>query len=1059
MQGMRRCVAMGALVGLLGLIACSKGGSDGGGGGASTYSISGHVMGATDVAIALTGAKIANTTTDSGGNYTFTGLSDGSYTVIATKAGFVFSPESRAVTVSGANVSGLDFTATETQPPTVVSTVPLNDAQGVALGAPIIVTFSEAIAPTSISASSFQVMRGTTQVSGTIVVSGSTITFTPSPQLVGDAVHTVTVTGAVTDLAGNHLEQSYTSSFRTLDNVAPTVVSTAPAVGAQAIALDTQVTVTFSENVDPASVTTGALFIEGVAGAVAVGQNVATFTPEANLDPDAIYTARVTTAVTDAVGNPLAAARVWTFATLDTRPPTIVSRTPAPGAVNVATSTVVTVTFSEPIEPSSVTSTSFAIAGVAGAVSVTGSTATLTPSAPLSANTSYTVTVSTGVTDLAGNALAAPDPWTFRTIDTIAPTIMSTFPASGDTGIDTNATIRAMFSEDVAAASVTSATFKVMQGATQIAGDLAVAGPEVTFQALSQLTKSTPYTVTITTGVTDLSGNALASNASWSFTTVPNTTPIARPGATQDASIGQVVTLDGLASSDPDGDTLSYAWTAPAGVTLSSTTSATPTFTAPSSVTTLTFWLKVTDPQGAWSQAPVSVRVWIDKTKIVLVDGSYGNDANGGGFGAAVRTITRGITLAAAKGSGAGVYVAGGVYNETLTVSNPMGLYGGFSSVASMASPTWTRTLVTTTINSTAVTAVQLRASNTTLDRFTVYAGNSGATGGSSVAVFVGGTTTLTGVQVTNCTLRAGNGFQGATGAIGSNGTLGYSGSNGTGGSCNNEAYSARGRGGAGGTLQVAGGTGGDGGYSGSWAGKTGSAGASSPTGLAGGAGGAGGASGSPGHSGAAGGTGQTGGAGTIGTAGAIFGNITSTGYTAASAGYTGGTGAKGSGGGGGGGGGGQTGTFVDDGAGNGGGGGGGGGSSGAGGVGGTGGGGSFGVLVYYSTVTVSGTSIITWSGGAGGAGGAGGYGGSGGLAGVGATTCSSEIGVGGNGGYGGAGGRGGQGGGGAGGPSIGIAFRGTIVTSTGNTFVLGNAGAGGSPNGVAGLRQATYTY
>jgi hypothetical protein len=78
-----------------------------------TYSISGEVSGATKegVTINLTGAENKSTTTDADGKYTFTGLLSGSYTVTPVKTGFTFTPSSRAVTVSVANITGADFTA------------------------------------------------------------------------------------------------------------------------------------------------------------------------------------------------------------------------------------------------------------------------------------------------------------------------------------------------------------------------------------------------------------------------------------------------------------------------------------------------------------------------------------------------------------------------------------------------------------------------------------------------------------------------------------------------------------------------------------------------------------------------------------------------------------------------------------------------------------------------------------------------------------------------------------------------------------------------------------
>lgn len=80
----------------------------------TTYSISGTVSGdvVSGVTIILSGDGSASTTTDSGGNYSFTGASNGSYTLTASKTGYTFSPTSISVTVNSANVTGQNFTAT-----------------------------------------------------------------------------------------------------------------------------------------------------------------------------------------------------------------------------------------------------------------------------------------------------------------------------------------------------------------------------------------------------------------------------------------------------------------------------------------------------------------------------------------------------------------------------------------------------------------------------------------------------------------------------------------------------------------------------------------------------------------------------------------------------------------------------------------------------------------------------------------------------------------------------------------------------------------------------------
>jgi hypothetical protein len=107
----------------------------------------------------------------------------------------------------------------------------------------------------------------------------------------------------------------------------------------------------------------------------------------------------------------------------DTNPPTVQSVTPAAGATGTSTTASVTATFSEPLAAASVTTASFLLKGPAGAavtatVTYGSSTATLTPTAPLTASTTYTATVkggAGGVTDVAGNPLAADYGWSFTT--------------------------------------------------------------------------------------------------------------------------------------------------------------------------------------------------------------------------------------------------------------------------------------------------------------------------------------------------------------------------------------------------------------------------------------------------------------------------------------------------------------------------------------------------------------------------------------------------------------------------------------------------------------------
>ncbi len=85
--------------------------------------------------------------------------------------------------------------------------------------------------------------------------------------------------------------------------------------------------------------------------------------------------------------------------------------------------------------------------------------------------------------------------------------------------------------------------------------------------------------------------------------------PVADAGSAQTVNPGSQVSLSGLASTDADNDPLAYSWSAPSGIVLSSSTSATPTFTAPLSADTYTFTLTVADPGGLSSSASVDITV------------------------------------------------------------------------------------------------------------------------------------------------------------------------------------------------------------------------------------------------------------------------------------------------------------------------------------------------------------------------------------------------------------------------------------------------------------------
>ncbi|MGX1163238.1 hypothetical protein RKD54_004147 [Pseudarthrobacter sp. SLBN-100] len=108
--------------------------------------------------------------------------------------------------------------------------------------------------------------------------------------------------------------------------------------------------------------------------------------------------------------------------TTDTTAPTVTGTSPTNLATGVAVGADVTGTFSEPMNTSTISSSTFTLTGPTGTVAATvtpdstAKVATLNPTADLAAGTTYTATIkggSSGVKDVAGNALAADKTWSF----------------------------------------------------------------------------------------------------------------------------------------------------------------------------------------------------------------------------------------------------------------------------------------------------------------------------------------------------------------------------------------------------------------------------------------------------------------------------------------------------------------------------------------------------------------------------------------------------------------------------------------------------------------------
>jgi hypothetical protein len=210
--------------------------------------------------------------------------------------------------------------------------------------------------------------------------------------------------------------------------VAPTVISTNPVDAVTTVARNRNITATFSTEMDAATITTSTFTLTGpgstpVAGSVTYSGTTAIFNPTSDLGDTVLYTATITTGAKNVAGTALAANHVWTFttgSTSDSTAPIVLSTDPDSNATGVAINQNITAIFSEAVEPTTVSALTFTVTGpgvtpVAGIVSSVGSTVTFNPTSDLIASTTYTATLTTGITDLAENPLAANHVWTFTT--------------------------------------------------------------------------------------------------------------------------------------------------------------------------------------------------------------------------------------------------------------------------------------------------------------------------------------------------------------------------------------------------------------------------------------------------------------------------------------------------------------------------------------------------------------------------------------------------------------------------------------------------------------------
>ena len=243
------------------------------------------------------------------------------------------------IAVAGANEA-------DTTPPTVTTFSPADEASGVAVGSNIVLTFSEAIARGTgniVLKSSTGTVIATydAATSSNLSLSGSTLTINPTADLSNNTAYKVELAaGSIKDLAGNSYAGTTSYNFTTVaaaDTTPPTVTTFTPVDEATAVAIASNIVLTFSEAIARG---TGNIVLKSSTGTViatyaaatssnlSISGSTLTINPTADLSNNTAYQVEFAAgSIKDLAGNSYAGTTSYNFTTVAaTTPPTTLSK-------------------------------------------------------------------------------------------------------------------------------------------------------------------------------------------------------------------------------------------------------------------------------------------------------------------------------------------------------------------------------------------------------------------------------------------------------------------------------------------------------------------------------------------------------------------------------------------------------------------------------------------------------------------------------------------------------------------------------------------------------------
>ena len=448
-------------------------------------------------------------------------------------------------TATGADLSGVSIANIPIGTTTIPAFNPPNSYRGAGTNVNPSFGFTKRMNIISLMSSSVYMFNNVTQqgVPVTIVPAANRqgVTLQPTSPLLPGTQYCFDVY-PVYDLVGNALYSQPCFYTGNGPDTTPPVVSLMDPPNGTTTAINTTLVFYVSKLIDPLTFnTTSAVALKTttgntpVAGTITLGSDLLTFTfhPRGNLAVSTNYTVNIS-GFTDIAGNTLTPFS-GTFSTNSSTVPDtiraiITSNVPANLATGVATNATITINYSKPIDPITVSSSTIYIYNqqtgvpIPGNYAVTNTATTaqvvFTPLAAVPAGTIVQVIPNYNccVNDYVGNNSQGGNFsfTTANTVDTTSPTVTSITPANMSTGLGLNTVITLMFSKPLNSGTVNNNTFGVFDGPNRLSMGITCSNPctSVTLTPNS-LTASSTIIVTATTAVQDLSGNALAASTAF----------------------------------------------------------------------------------------------------------------------------------------------------------------------------------------------------------------------------------------------------------------------------------------------------------------------------------------------------------------------------------------------------------------------------------------------------------------------------------------------------------------------------------------------------------------